>query len=310
MHKHQLMSPAEMTKELLHSKCDYFIDVQIWPIRSVLNPHLWLTNFEKSEMEHAVHLLNSFLYFNEILIDKMFVAAFHDLSNKIREPHTSFLSAKSVWQSFMDTIIITHVTGEQPNPSDSGFQFARKARQVLDIREEQLMSQKDCLQNLVDKGHRPVVFVDDFVGSGEQFLKTWQRKIILNNSISISFKDISVARRGRFFYCPIICTEDGFARIQRECPEVILSPAHILSNKYSAVAHDSVIWPDHLKKTAYDFLQDASTRAGIKASGGVDDWRGFHQLGLALALGTSVPDATMPIFYWEKNGWKPLIKRK
>lgn len=310
MHKHQLMSPAQMTKELLISKCDYFIDVQVWPKKTVLDSDSWLENFNNTEMEHAVHLLNSFLYISDELINSMFIASFHSLSNRIRATNASYLTAKASWQSFVDTIIITPITGEEPNPSDSGNLFARKARKWLNIKEEQVMDQIKCLQTLVNGSTNPVVFVDDFVGSGEQFLATWRRKVELNPSGSISFSDISSARRSRFFYCPIICTEPGYLRLQQECPEIILSPAHILSKKYSAIENDSVIWPDHLKQSAYDFLFNASVRAGIKDThGGVDDWRGFNKLGLAIALGDSVPDATLPIFYWEKNGWKPLIRR-
>jgi hypothetical protein len=41
----------------------------------------------------------------------------------------------------------------------------------------------------------------------------------------------------------------------------------------------------------------------------VNDWQGFHKLGLALAFQHCVPDATLPLFYWEHNEWHPLIRR-
>ena len=35
----QSISPVEMNKDLVLSKCDYFVDVHLWPIKSILDPH-------------------------------------------------------------------------------------------------------------------------------------------------------------------------------------------------------------------------------------------------------------------------------
>lgn len=291
-----------LTKEFILSKCNYFVDVQLWPIKSVINPELWLSNFQEDEMEHATHLLNSFLYFSDELVDTMFTAGFQMLSNIIRGKGDSFLATRTTWSSFFDNIIITLVTGEDPNISDSGYSFVRRARQKLRINESQLMGQEKCIKMLIDKDPRPVIFVDDFVGSGEQFIKTWERVISINGS-SISYKDLSSVHGSKFYYCPIMCTEYGYNKIRNRCPKVILSPVHLLSQRYSALADDSIVWPDLLRTTAIGFLETASKRAGIIK------WQGFHKLGLTIAFEHGVPDATLPIFWWEENGWKPLVKR-
>lgn len=291
-----------LTKEFILSKCDYFVNVQLWPIKSIINPELWLSNFQQDEMEHATHLLNSFLYFSDELVDAMFTAGFQMLSNIIRKKGDSLLAARTTWSSFFDNIIITPVTGEYPNPSDSGYNFVRRARQKLGINESHLLGQADCIRLLIDKGPRPVIFVDDFVGSGAQFITTWERVISINGS-SISYKDLSSVHGSKFYYCPIMCTEYGYNRIQNKCPEVVLFPVHVLPRRYSALVDDSIVWPEHLRSTGREFLEKASKRAGII------DWQGFYRLGLAIAIGNSVPDATLPIFYFENNGWKPLIRR-
>jgi hypothetical protein len=302
------MSASEMNRELVLSKCSFFVDVHLWPLRKNLNPELWLSNFHDDEAEYAVHLLNNFLYFSDQLINQLFITAFQLLSNRLRRRKDSFLIAQASWGSFVDNLIITPVTGEIPNISDSGFSFARKARQQLGIREEQLLSQEDCLRALVDGGPRPVIFVDDFVGSGNQFIETWKRRIRVRESLSIDFREISSTHGTQFFYCPLFCTQYGFEIIQSQCPSVIINPAHILTEKYSALNKD--YWPERLRDKSRDFLYVSSQRAGIPDNNGdVDDWRGFHKLGLSVAFGDSVPDATLPLFYWQLNGWNPLIKR-
>ncbi len=303
------ISPAEMTKELVISKCNYFVDAQLWPTKVNLNPERWLSNFLPDEIEHAVQLLNSFMFFSDELTNRMFAASFHLLSNRIRGRGVSYQSAKITWNSFIDNVIVTPVRGEQPNISDSGFSFARKARQQLNLKEEQLMDQEACLRALID-GPRSVMFVDDFVGSGAQFRTTWERKIKLDRNTSVSFQDLAKARGSSFYYCPLVCTEMGYRYLLRYCPEVIISPVHILPSRYSALDPSSFLWPDHLRPSAISFLQKASQRAGIPDNNGkVDDWRGFRKLGLSIAFAHSIPDATLPILYWSKNGWKPLMRR-
>jgi hypothetical protein len=291
------------------SKTDYFVDVQLWPLLKELDAHRWLSNFTDSELDHAVHLLNGFMYFSSRLLDQLFISAVQSLSASFYSFGDSFLAFQSTWRQFVDSVIVTYVTGEIPNPSDSGYAFARRARQLLGINEDRIMAPDEAVRHLVQQAG-PIIFVDDFVGSGNQFVETWRRQVPLSGSTS-SFERITAVRGAEFYYCPLACTEYGFDRIRRDCPAVRLHPAHLLSARYSALDPNSIIWPNHLRGTATDFLQAASARAGIPdTNGNVDDWRGFHKLGLAIAMGDSVPDATLPIFYWERNGWIPLIRRK
>jgi hypothetical protein len=61
-------------------KCDHFVDIQMWPLTARLNPRLWLSNFSDGELPFALNLLNSFIYFNQPMMDQLLLAAFQDLS--------------------------------------------------------------------------------------------------------------------------------------------------------------------------------------------------------------------------------------
>lgn len=50
---------TRVNQELVQAKCDYFVDVQLWPLKATLDPERWLSNFENDELDHAIHLLNS-----------------------------------------------------------------------------------------------------------------------------------------------------------------------------------------------------------------------------------------------------------
>jgi hypothetical protein len=305
------ITAAEVNTEFLLAKCDYFLDIQLWPLLSAVNPRFWLENFLASERAHAIHLLNSFMYFSEPLVDEMFKAAVQRLSMRVVTGIGSLAAAQTAWQTFISSAIVTYVTGEMPNPSDSGFTFARKARQVLGISEAHIVHPSQALEVLLTGSLRPIVFVDDFVGSGNQFVHTWKRLVLISGS-QTSFERIAALHAGApLYYCPLLCTETGLAAINKACPGIAVSPAHILSSRYSAFSAESIFWPKDLQATATEFIRQASDRAGIPDNNGrVNDWRGFRKLGLAIAFAHSVPDATLPLFYWEQRGWRPLVRRR
>lgn len=303
--------PVEVTQEWVLRKCDYFVDTQLWPPYRELDATRWLDNFEPAELEHAIHLLHSVLFYSAAVTDRLFVAAFQSLSRHIGCPALPAMQARSLWRSFLDTVYITHVTGETPTTSDSGHLFARKARDLLRIPEDRILDNARTLEAIIAGKARHVVFVDDFVGSGIQFRDTWRRPHRLTASTETSFEKASLSRNTRFFYCPVFCTERAMNTVlTTDCARVRVSPAHFLNERYSALSANSLIWPDRLRSTAEAFLHTVSTRAGLPDTGGkvVDDWRGFHALGLTIAFSHGVPDATLPILYTDKNGWKPLFR--
>ena len=286
------------------SKCDYFLDMQLWPKKTKLNPEGWLENFQSDEMDAAVHLLNGFVYYSNELIKQLFFVAFQGLSMRIVADQP-YCDAIEKWQKFVDSLAVTRVIGEIPNDTDSGFIFQRMARQVLRLPESQVMSPIEVAEQVKNGSISRVIFVDDFVGSGNQFIETWNKSINAESG-NTSFNMLANSLRNvEFIYCPLVCTEYGMGEIRASCRGVEIAPVHVLPSRYSALASDSIFWPPELANKGPDFVRDASNRAGIPDT----DWRGFHQLGLALAFEHGIPDATLPLFYWQENGWRPLLER-
>ena len=293
-----LALPTDLTRDYLIGKCEYFSSIGIWPNKTVLDPEPWLDNFLAEEVEHAHYLLNSFMYFAPILVDQIFSASIRTIGR---------LMTRDQWEEFLGSVLVTLVTGEEPNVTDSGHLFARKAR-YLGIPEERIISPGQACDQIQRGFNGAVVFVDDLVGSGSQFIATWRRAY---RTPYESFMALAPITRAKFYYCPAFCTQFGLNRINCNCPEVTVSPGIFIPDNYGALAPDSIVWPSRLKSTAEEFLRSASARAGIPDTGGTtpNDWRGFAALGLTIAFENSVPDATLPITYWEQNGWRPLMRR-
>ena len=293
-----LALPTDLTRDYLIGKCEYFSSIGIWPSRTVLDPERWLDNFLEDEVEHALYLLNAFMYFTPTLVDQIF-------SVSIRT--TGRLMTTDQWGKFLSSVLVTLVTGEKPNVTDSGHLYARKARH-LGIPEERIISPEQACDQIRRGFNGAVIFVDDFVGSGNQFIATWRRPNRISHD---SFMALAPISHAKFYYCPVFCTQFGLKQIKRECPEVTVSPGVFIPDKYGALAPDSIVWPSRLRSTAEEFIRSASERAGIPDTGGAtpDDWRGFASLGLTIAFEDSVPDATLPIIHWGQNNWRPLVRR-
>ena len=135
---------------------------------------------------------------------------------------------------------------------------------------------------------------------------TWHRTFCLDSRKS-SFAE---AANGESFiaYVPLIGTELGVNSLARDCEQLRVYPAHTLDARYSLVSEESILWPDSQRRDGATVLRAASERAGIIGNCEFG-WKGFADLGLAIAFEKSVPDATLPLFYWEAEGWRPLVKK-
>ena len=121
--------PYQLSDELVSSKLKFLTDVQLWPIKSNLDPDQWLNNFTDTERPYAYNILNVFLYFSDTMIDTIFQSNVQSLISSIVSKASSFSEAQTLWREFLSKVVITYVQGEQPN------------QQTVDI----------CLQEKLDK---------------------------------------------------------------------------------------------------------------------------------------------------------------
>jgi len=302
--------PRLLDEEQVLARCEYFVDVQLWPREPVLNAGRWLDNFLADERPYAVHLLGSFQYFADDLTNALLQGAFQGLSRRVADLSAPVAVAYAQWEDFRRSVLITYPTGEQPNPTDSGHTFARKARQVLGIPEQRILSPEATLGFLQRHGARPVVFVDDFLGSGNQFRETWLRDYKAG-SATVSFAGLQTRVPFSAFYIPLMATARGRLALTNAAPTVTIAAAHDLPRELSAVHPASIAWPPSERVNGKRAIRLASERAGFPDTGGqhVEDWQGFATQGLAMAFAHSVPDATLPIFHAQRDDWFPLVRR-
>jgi hypothetical protein len=247
--------------------------------------------------------LESFIYIGPEMAEKIFFATFHALSNEVASGGLPYYRRQAAWLAFRSDAVFVHPTGEEPNDSDSGYHYKRLARKSLLVPEEAIVSNAEALGSSGSGKH--LIFVDDFSGSGNQFLETWTR-----DYGGQGFDTFEEAAAGGHFasvlYIPLIMTADSRERISLDAPAVKLRPGHVLPQSYGIGDPGTILMPDDLRPSALSVVRQASKRAGICAG----DELGFWDLGLAIAFEDSIPDATLPIFYHESSSWTPLLKRR
>lgn len=157
----------------------------------------------------------------------------------------------------------------------------------------------------------PIIFVDDFVGSGSQCYKAWC--INTGGLNKYTLKDISVRFKHKFVYAPLILNYQGYDLLNIYCSELYLSPAHIINEEYNLFNPNCICWRgnNNYFRDGVSLILRKSRLLGIPSEDGnhVNDEKGFGKQGLAIAFEHGAPDAIPAIFYWETDNWSPLIKK-
>jgi len=302
-----VLDEREATRVL--GKLSFFTKAAIWPIETGIDPEGWLTNFQPEEMPVAIALLDAFSYFAPEITKKILVSSFHQLSSHIVDPSSTFIERSRRWRDFRANLVVTYPTDERPGATDSGRSYLRKARMLLGLDQQQYLDPPDALAARLNDPNRPLLFLDDFAGSGHQFCETWTREYTVGAHRS-SF--MAAGGSGLVGYLPILCSYLAVDTIAHDAPTVTLLPGPILGEEYSVFHDKSLIWPsEEIRNRSVGVLYEASRRAGIPLGDGSDpdDWCGYRDLGLAVAIDDTIPDACLTLLYWNANGWRPLFRR-
>lgn len=293
---------SEVNIQQVLDKCEVLKRAQFWPSTS-LRPRAWLGNFDEEDKEAAALLLNEFVFIESRSTDLMIRAAIDSLIDGL--PKGPRAPSRHMLVAALDSAIVVPVTGENPNPTDSGNYICSRVRRTCDVPEERIFS-PDVAIGYAKRGH-PILFVDDFVGSGDQFLKTWFR-----GHDGTSFSEAYESTGFIAMYAAAVSSQTGLKRISEHAPVVGTSFAHVLSRQKSLEGikescadafekFDYILtkYVDRLIFTDDHFLNNPDSRK-----------YGYKSLGLTMAFEHSVPDATLPIFWASGvNNWIPLIRR-
>lgn len=288
----------------------YFVSAGLWPPGSEGRAAAWLRNFERPSFDDddrqvARELLAAYLLVGTRMTDALFAAAFLALSSALVPVDASWTEREAAWSAFRSAVIVSFPTDEVPNVTDSGYSFARRARYLMKVPQSRILSPADAVRRL-ERQPAPLVLVDDFTGSGNQMIDTWDRRYPSRTG-ETSLAELAALGAHRSIYSPILATSYAIDRLAVACPSLELRPMHRLPPEYGVRHPNTLLVSASISGDRVDrFLDHVANELG-RSPGDMD---GFHSLGLALGFEDAPPDATLPVYYAEEAGWNPLFVRR
>jgi hypothetical protein len=293
--------------EATNERAHFFQTVHAWPLSEEINYDGWLQNFDKgNDKKIACHILNFFTYFPDKMIDQMLKSSIGKAGEKLSRCFTDWKH-----NDFITRCIYSFIPGETQNPTDSGHIFTRKLRDVLGVPEQRIIDYRE-IPNVLTRITKPtpVIFVDDFVGSGAQCDKAWN----INKLNGMTLKEISDNSDHIFVYAPLIMNEIGYKRIKSKCASLVLSATHVLGSEYNLFNSNCICWNRDLDlyNAGVKLILKKSNELGIPSTRGnlTYDEKGFLEQGLALSFAHGTPDAVPAFFYWCHENWTPLFQKR
>lgn len=274
----------------------------MWLSEPTIRPRAWIENFENGDKILAAQLLERFVFYNQRLTDSLLTTSFYSIADGLKKGPAA--PTREQLLQALPNAVFTPVSGETPNPTDSGYFLCRRMRQVLNVDETQIKNTNDALK--AASGGQPVVFVDDFIGSGDQFLSTWQ-----DGSSGASFETAHSKVGFAAIYVSLVGTESGIVNIANQAPSVAVCVTHKIDNR-------GTLWGLATSNPSLYTQIDTLLRKYTQRLTPHDAYMhqhdyltyGYKHRGLFFAFEHSVPDATLPIFWCRgTNGWEPLIER-
>lgn len=298
--------------DYIDNKVSSFIEMKKWDKIKMRDKIDWIRNFGTTEEKWlAFALLNKFIYYSEaeiIALCKRLMNLFkRELMVDYFIKNQKLPINKELYEYFSkieEETIYTYITGEDPNPCDSGYLMCRHYRSC-GIPESKITFHNNIFKKIMD-GANYIVFIDDLIGTGSQAVNFWvseNYKTHFGNSLQeISEEFPSV----KFYYLALVGTKNGIEHLRTCIPNLKVIVAETYDESHSVFSSSSLLWDSDEEKERYILcFNEVCERIGIMEN----ERKGIGNLELSLAFAHGIPDNSLPIFRYGENGWNPLMRR-
>ena len=293
-------------------KAYFYIESKFWSKLDIDTLNKWLHNFQSIDEKFcASKLLERFIYYSEEDILRLIKygltelifkrqATQIELDRNFADSNQSFLDAQS---SFFKSTLFLPLTSNN-NPSESSGAIVRYLTNDIGIPEHQVIDINDCKKDL--SLFTNLIILDDFVGSGRQIFDFWNyttiminKKSFIINTLPLFFPNLQIE------YLCLVCTEEGYTDFHSRNTNVGLriTCCEKLTTKFKVFGSNSIYFDRNELDYGKDVLANLCRRSGISLLG----YQGYDY---AIAFHHSIPDTSLPLFFKEKDDWKPLFRNK
>jgi hypothetical protein len=289
--------------EAIYNRCRDLIRYDVW---SGIEPHrldMWIGNFRgQTERYFGARVLDALIYRSDkqtvALMRQLFHRVIPDLARRRGLDQCMQTLYYSLQRHDLDpNVRIVPVIPPDAPPTKSGSTIARILRRNLRFRNQWFLHPNEIIDSIATV--KAFVFVDDFLGTGDQF-STFLQNTGLDSRLSGAC----------FIYAPLVGHAKGLSNLFGDHPDLNVGTVELLNEAHALFNQDAGGFPDELNSadTARDFYYTLLADRKIEIYG--PDRRGFGHLEVAYAFEHAVPDNSLPILWWEESEhWRPLFLR-
>ncbi len=304
-HGFQLPQDGETYIGEIVERCRALVTCRIWSDLHSGRLNTWLNNFDTPEERYfAACLLDSLIYRSAeqtyALIEHLLQRSLVDTIRLNPSPEGLIDDFLKLLQNSTDPgIRLVPVSPPDQPTMKSGPLVARIFRRKFDVNNRWFIPPAK-IRLYRKKGIRVFIFVDDFLGTGDQFLKTVKAYNLEKELSSDSY----------FIYAPLVAHARGESAVRKKFNSLHISSVERLDDSYDVFRQGSTCFSDGINspKRARRFYYEFLKRKRIVRR--ERDRCGYKGLGLLYAFEHSTPNATLPILWFpKKTGWAPLFDR-
>jgi hypothetical protein len=288
--------------ESIKSECRKLIELGIWDIK-ISRFESWLNQFNSKEEEFfAACVLDQLIFRNAQQFEAGLKALFRsNLDGAINCYSHDVGLFDALKNGTASKLRIVPVIGESDPPTKSGPLVLRRLQKTTKIREKMMCWPWQAHQLLADKDIDKVIFIDDFLGSGEQFEKFFNQ-----------WKFNDFCETADFYYVTVVAHETGLEHLKSIFPKIRIIFAEALSSKNNFF--DVCVWEKlgqgvvTAEEAKNWYLQFANEKGILSNNVRL---LGNSDMALPFGFSHSTPNNSLPVLWFEnqKTGWKPLLER-
>lgn len=232
----------------------------------------WLSQFDPEDLESIVPLIEHFKYYSSEDVFHLLEVLYRKLLTEVE------LNVEQTW--FVPS-------GYVAKSGDAIAYFFRRSNNLPD---DAFIRAADLNENLLNQRHT-VVFLDDFIGSGQLLLQT-ENEVVAR---------LARVKNTRFIYAAMVGYQRGIQRSEDDA-YLRVCVSETLGSDAEPFSEASEVFPDRVKRQqAETVVKKYAERCGSKNPLGYGSTQGL----ISFFFGT--PNNTLPIFWRSAPSWLPLL---
>lgn len=188
---------------------------------------------------------------------------------------------------------------ETDPPTKSGPLVLRRLQRILQIYQKWMCWPWQATEGIGKSGVETVIFVDDFLGSGHQFVKFFKHWGFHEHTEGV-----------RYFYAPVVAHQQGIDHLASQLPALRVVPAETLGESHAFFSNG--VW-ERLGQGSVSAEDAKAWYMNFACQKSLDPEAvgslGYGDLALTFGFSHSTPNNSLPILWYETAGWQPLLER-